>query len=154
MVMGMWAHLLQRWPLLLAALWWGGISALSFLVVPMLFAFFGNPAVAGAMAAKLFQVQAWCSVGAALALLVWGRTRRGQGDVAGLSAGFLPFLLLAALAGLLQEFGVAQKILMARVAGDDVRLWHRLGSVLVLVQWLCALRSLWWLFGFAERQRA
>ena len=30
--------MLQRLPLMLAALWWGGITALSFLAVPLLFA--------------------------------------------------------------------------------------------------------------------
>ena len=142
--------LLHRWPLLLAALWWGGISALSFLAVPMLFAFFGNPAVAGPMAAKLFQAQSWFSLIAALALLLWGRSQRAIEGRA-IDMGLLPWLLLAALAALLQEFGVAQKILTARSAGADVRLWHSLGSVLVALQWFCALRSLWFLAARSER---
>ena len=42
---------LDRWPLLLSALWWGGLSALSFVAVPMAFAVIGNPAIAGPFAA-------------------------------------------------------------------------------------------------------
>lgn len=135
--------LLKRAPVLLAAVWWGGITALSFAAVPMLFAFFGNPVVAGPMAAKLFQLQSWASVCIALALLLWGRGQRALHP--NITWGLLPWLLLAALAGLLQEFGVAQQILTARATGGDLRVWHSIGSLLVLLQWMCALRSLWWL---------
>lgn len=143
----MFKTLVHRWPLLLAALWWGGVSALSFVAVPMLFAFFGNPAVAGPMAAKLFQAVSWGSVTAALVLLLWGRFQRGRAGFESISAGLLPWLLLGALAALLQEFGVAEKILTARATGADVRVWHSVGSVLVVLQWFSALRSLWWLAG-------
>lgn len=134
--------MLQRWPLLLAALWWGGMSALSFVAVPFLFAHFGDPAVAGPLAARLFQLQAWFSVAVCLLLLVAGRQPR-WGVPALLAQALLPWLLLAALAALLQEFGVAQKILTARAMGGPVRLWHHVGSGLVMLQWLCALRVLW-----------
>lgn len=129
----------QRWPLLVASLWWGGMTALSFVAVPMLFARLGNPVVAGPVAAKLFQVQSWASVGLALVLLLWCRFRAAPV----LLRTLLPWLLLAALAGLVQEFGVAQRIVLARSTGDSVALWHRIGTGLVLTQWLCALR-VWW----------
>ena len=129
--------LADRAPLLLAALWWGGLSAISFVAVPLLFAHFGNPALAGPAAAKLFQIQSWASVGAALLLGLWTRA-----DVQGLRA-LLPWLLLALLAGLAQEFGIAARIVSARASGGDLRLWHSLGTFLVLLQWLAALRTLW-----------
>lgn len=135
---------LDRWPLLLAALWWGGLSGLSFVAVPMAFAFFGNPAVAGPFAAKLFQVQAWVSVVAALLLLVWGRLQRLQGTEVLARWPLLPWLLLAALAAMLQENAVAERILTARSTGGNLRLWHAVGTGLILTQWLCALRALWW----------
>ena len=50
---------------------------------------------------------------------------------------------LATLLAMVQEFGVAQKIVSARAAGGNLRLWHSLGSVLVLGQWLCAAAVLW-----------
>lgn len=131
----------QRWPLLLAALWWGGLTTISFIVVPLLFAHFGNPAVAGPMAARLFQFQAWFSVGASLLLLVAIRKPRWGLIVS--AEPLLPWLLLGALAALVQEFGVAQKIVSARAMGGNVRLWHHVGSGLVVLQWVCAMRVLW-----------
>ncbi|MCX7694070.1 DUF4149 domain-containing protein [Tepidimonas taiwanensis] len=136
-----------RWPLLVAALWWGVTTGLSFIAVPLLFDHFSNPAVAGGMAARLFQVQSYLSVAAALALLLWGRAQRGRGAAGDASWALLPWLLLGALSGLVQEFGVAEKILTARQTGANLALWHGLGSVLVALQWLCALRGLWWLAG-------
>ena len=139
---------MDRWPLLLAALWWGGLSALSFVAVPMAFAVIGNPALAGPYAAQLFQVQAWASLVIALVILMWGRLQRLKSAEVTARWVLLPWLLLAALAALVQEHGVAERILTARSTGADLRLWHTLGSVLVLLQWLCALRVLWW---FAQR---
>jgi len=40
----------QRLSLLLAALWWGSLTALGFVVVPMLFAHLGSAAAAGTVA--------------------------------------------------------------------------------------------------------
>ncbi len=139
---------LDRWPLLIAALWWGGLSALSFVAVPMAFAVIGNPALAGPYAAQLCQVQAWASLVIALVILMWGRLQRLKSAEVTARWVLLPWLLLAALAALVQEHGVAERILTARSTGADLRLWHTLGSVLVLLQWLCALRVLWW---FAQR---
>jgi hypothetical protein len=141
----------ERWPLLLAALWWGGLSGLGFVAVPMAFAFFGNPAVAGPFAAKLFQVQAWFSVFAALALILWGRYQRSHSPEVTARWALLPWLLLAALAALLQEHAVAERILTARGTGGNLRLWHAVGTGLILLQWLSALRVLWW---FGQRTAA
>lgn len=135
----------RQWPLLLAALWWGGLSALSFVAVPLAFAHFGNPALAGPYAARLFQIQSWVSLSAALGLLLWARVQTARSSVpsgTGLLASLLPWLLLAALAALVQEFGVAQRIVSARSSGGDLRFWHGAGTALVLLQWVCALRVL------------
>ena len=128
--------LADRLPLLLVALWWGGLTALSFVAVPLAFAHFGSPALAGPYAARLFQLQSWAGLLISLLLMLWLRARQ-QRD---LLQALLPWLLLAALAALLQEFGVAQRILTARAAGDSVVLWHRIGTMLVLLQWACALK--------------
>jgi F0F1-type ATP synthase assembly protein I len=136
---------LMRWPLLVAALWWGGITLLSFVAVPLAFAHFDNPTLAGPYAAKLFQVVSWLSVVSAMALLLWGRLQRlRSADVTGRWV-LLPWLLAAALAALLQENAVAQTILTARNSGANLKLWHSLGSALVVVQWFAALRAVWWL---------
>lgn len=137
-----------RWSLLAASLWWGGATTLSFVAVPVLFAKLGSPAVAGPVAAQIFQIQSWASVALALGLLLWCRFKA----TSALSQTLLPWLLLAALAGLVQEFGVAQHILQARTTGDSVALWHRIGTGLVLLQWLCAFR-VWWRLSVAVHDR-
>jgi hypothetical protein len=142
---------MQRLSLFLAALWWGGITALSFLAVPLLFARLG-PSVAGPVAAQIFSLQSWASVFIGLAMLLMLRRQRSggevdlEGDRVSLDAsvlGSMGFVLLAMLLALLQEFGVAQRIVSARATGGDLRFWHTLGSVLVIGQWLCAGALLW-----------
>ena len=142
----------QRLSLLVAALWWGGISALSFVAVPTLFALLGSPAVAGPVAAKLFSLQCWAGLllGTILALIL-----RRQRSV--LSAQVSPeslvalkgllitlaLVLVALLLAMIQEFGVAQKIVSARASGGNLRVWHGLGTLMVLGQWLCTGAVLW-----------
>ena len=148
---------MQRLAVYVTALWWGGISALSFVAVPTLFASLGSPAVAGPVAARLFSLQCWAGLGLGLVLLLILRRQRsvGQFPLAGeaVDPNRLPamqrvlatmgFVLAAMLLALLQEFGVAQKIVTARATGGDLRLWHSMGSVMVLGQWLCVGAVLW-----------
>ena len=145
--------LLARLPVLVAALWWGGISALSFVAVPTLFASLGNPALAGPVAAKLFSLQGWAGLLMGLTLLLLLRRERGlvatqvtsPDQVARLQTILtsMGWVLLAMILALLQEFGVAERIVTARASGGDLRLWHTLGSVMVLGQWLCSGAVLW-----------
>ena len=148
---------MQRLAVFIAALWWGGISGLSFVAVPTLFASLGSPAVAGPVAAKLFSLQCWAGLGLGLALLLILRRQRSMGhlplpgesvDPAKLLVmqrvlATMGFVLAAMLLALLQEFGLAQKIVTARATGGDLRLWHSLGTLMVLGQWLCAGAVLW-----------
>ena len=117
-----------RMSVFLAALWWGGISAISFIAVPVLFGQLGNPALAGTVAAKLFSIQSIGVFGIALALLASQRVRGGRR--------LLLMLALAVGAALAQEFVIAPHILQARAMGESVRTWHSLGTLLILVQWL------------------
>jgi len=145
--------LFARLPVLVAALWWGGISALSFVAVPTLFASLGNPALAGPVAAQLFSLQCWAGLLLGLILLLFLRRERGlvaeqvasPDQAAGLQTILtsMGWVLLAMLLALLQEFGVAERIVTARASGGDLRLWHTLGSAMVLGQWLCAGVLLW-----------
>lgn len=140
--------LLDRLPVLIAALWWGGISALSFLAVPTLFATLGSPAVAGPVAAKLFSLQCFAGLLLGLVMLLLLRHERSQLDGAAPSPeqlallqrtlGTMGLVILGMILALLQEFGVAQRIVTARASGGDLRLWHGLGSAMVLGQWLCS----------------
>ena len=127
---------------LLAALWWGSLSGLGFVVVPMLFTHLGSPAEAGAMAAKLFTAQTWLSVACAMLLLMLLNQRDGAEavpDSRAAMAGVVAGMLLA----LLVEFGVAAQIVNARSSGGNLRLWHGLGSAMYLGQWLSAGWLLW-----------
>jgi hypothetical protein len=135
---------LQRLAVLLTALWWGGISVLSFLVVPLLFATLGSPAVAGPVAARIFSLQCWAGLVLGMALLLILRRWRGEGTtIAPAALTTIGFVLFAMLLALVQEFGVAQNIVTARASGGNLRLWHGVGTLTVLGQWLCAGAVLW-----------
>lgn len=151
---------LRRLSIFIAALWWGGIGALSFVAVPTLFASLGNPAVAGPVAARLFSLQCWAGIVLGMVLMLVLRRQRkalpqaaSPQTVAALRALLITmgWVALAVLLAMLQEFGIAQKIVSARATGGNLRLWHSLGSVLVLVQWLCAGAVLWRLAGNSDR---
>lgn len=135
---------LHRVSIFIAALWWGGITALSFLAVPTLFAQLGNPAVAGPVAANLFSLQCYAGLLLGLALLVMLRRGNEQGGPPnGATMTTLGIVVLGMLLALLQEFGVAQNIVTARASGGNLRLWHGVGTAMVLGQWLCAGAVLW-----------
>ena len=144
----------HRVALLLAALWWGGMTALSMLVVPMLFAHLGNPVVAGGIAAKLFSIQTQAVLVLGLGLLVLlKRTEAWQQEQVPSSPEALAqqqssmltmgLVVLAMIAAIVQEFGVAHKIVSARASGGNLRLWHGVGTGLVLLKWLCGLFVFW-----------
>ncbi len=132
------AMLRDRFPLLLAALWWGSLTAVGFVVVPMLFAYLPSAMVAGNMAAKLFTAQSWIAVACVVPLMVLtsGNRDKPMGDAASTT---LMFLLGGLLLALLVEYGVSPRI----VARVNVRLWHGVGTAMYLIQWLCALAVLW-----------
>lgn len=130
--------LVARLPGVVAALWWGSLSTIGFLVVPLLFKHLATPAIAGGMAAKLFTAQAWVSIGCAVLLLMLSRSARIP-EVAARVHAALPFVLTGLLLALLAEFGVAPRI----VARDNLPLWHAVGSGMYLLQWLSAAVVLW-----------
>jgi hypothetical protein len=53
------------------------------------------------------------------------------------------FVILGMMLALLVEFGVAQRIVTARASGGDLKLWHAVGTLMVLGQWLCSGAVLW-----------
>ncbi|RYX96288.1 MAG: DUF4149 domain-containing protein [Comamonadaceae bacterium] len=132
----------QRISILLAALWWGSLTGLGFVVVPMLFANLGTPAVAGAMAAKLFTAQTWVSAGCAMVLLL-AMNRKGSEDVLPVPRLTTGLVVAGLLLALLVEFGIAPRIVSARSDGGNLKLWHGLGTAMYVVQWLCAGAALW-----------
>jgi hypothetical protein len=132
----------QRLSILLAALWWGSLSGLGFVFVPMLFVHLDSPATAGAMAAKLFSAQTWLSTGCAfLLLLVFNK--KDDAELAGYAKAAMGFVVAGLLLALLVEFGIGPRIVSARTDGGNLRLWHALGSAMYLAQWLAAGWTLW-----------
>ena len=131
-----------RFSVVVASLWWGSLTGLGFVVVPMLFAKLGNPALAGAMAAKLFSAQTWLSTACALLLLII-LSKKDDLALTQYAQAAVKFIVAGLLLALLLEFGVAPCIVSARAEGANLKLWHGLGSAMMLAQWLCAGVSLW-----------
>lgn len=131
-----------RLAVLLAALWWGSLTGLGFVVVPLLFAHLGSPAAAGAMAARLFTAQTWLSLGCTMLLLMVLNQNRPQARGL-IASSAIKWVVAGLLLTLLVEFGVSPRIVTARATGGDLRLWHGLGSAMYLGQWLCAGLALW-----------
>jgi hypothetical protein len=121
-------------PLWLSAAWAMSLSTLGLFVVPMLFANLPSPAIAGAMAAKLFAAQTGISVVCALLLLLTFRSERRWVPSPVAQSATL-YVLLGAVLALLVEFGVSPRI----IARDNLALWHAVGSAMYLLQWVCAL---------------
>jgi hypothetical protein len=147
--------MLQRLPLMLAALWWGSATAVGAWVVPMLFKHLGTPAVAGSMAAQLFAAQTWVALLCGLVMLwSWHRPNQrhealeaSEGQVDPSWARTLgadqrradTWVLAGMLAAAVMTWGVSPRIL----AREQLALWHAVGSGLYALQWLAAGVTLW-----------
>ena len=129
-----------RIALLAAALWWGSLTALGALYVPLLFKHLGSPAAAGAMAAHLFTAQTWWSAGCAMVLLL--AFNRAE-DLQALGRTVVKFVIAGLLLNLLVELALAPRIISARATGGSLAFWHGLGSAMYLAQWLCSAAVLW-----------
>ena len=131
---------LLRLPLWAAALWWGSLTTIGFLAVPLLFMHLPSPAMAGGMAAKLFTAQTWVTVVCTLLLLLASRPsddeqEGGENPLRAVRLTVVGGLLLA----LLVEFAVAPRI----VARENLALWHRAGTAMYVLQWFCAAITFW-----------
>ena len=139
-------------------MWWGSLTTLGFFVVPMLFQHLPTKALAGNMAARLFEVQTWISVGCGLVLLLLLRPSLSKfvvtssntentsktdinSPVASVFAAYaaIVFIVLGMLMSLLVAFGVSPRI----VARENLMIWHAVGSLMYLAQWVCAGIVLW-----------
>jgi hypothetical protein len=125
-----------------AALWWGSLSGLAFVVVPLLFRRLGSPAEAGALAAQLFSAQTWVTASSCILLLLLVN-RPDDAAMAGQARAVSGLAIAGLLLALLVEFGVAQKIVSARSDGGNLRLWHGVGSAMYFAQWVCAGLAVW-----------
>ena len=100
------------------------------------------------MAARLFEVQTWVSVACGLVLLLLLRPKQSNtlenevdSAVAGIfiAYGAILFIAFGMLMALLVAFGVSPRI----VARENLMLWHAVGSLMYLAQWVCAGVVLW-----------
>lgn len=132
----------QRLSILLAALWWGSLTGLGFVVVPMLFTHLPSPAMAGAMAAKLFTAQTWLSIACSFLLLLVLNKNRAPA-LAPSARAAMKYVVAGLLLAVLVEFGVSPRIVSARADGGNLAFWHGLGSAMYLGQWLAAGWTLW-----------
>ena len=136
---------------MVAALWWGSLTALGFVVVPMLFTYLASPAMAGAMAAKLFTAQTWLSIACTMfLLLVFNKKEATDQSIREQQA--IKFIVTGLLLTVLVEFAVAPNIINAKATGGDLKFWHAFGSAMYLGQWLCAGMSLWILVRQSNQQ--
>ncbi len=141
-------NLISKLTIFTAAIWWGSLTTLGFFVVPMLFRHLPSKSLAGNMAARLFEVQTWVSVACGLVLLLLLRPKQSNtlenevdSAVAGIfiAYGAILFIAFGMLMALLVAFGVSPRI----VARENLMLWHAVGSLMYLAQWVCAGVVLW-----------
>jgi Domain of unknown function (DUF4149) len=125
---------MARLQIFLTALWWGSLTVVGLMVVPMLFVHLETPAIAGQMAAKLFSAQTWLAVACGVLILLAAKRQN-------LYQAYTPspWVIAGMLLALLIELAVKPHI-MAR---DNLALWHNLGSAFYVLQWLCAGKVLW-----------
>ena len=127
-----------RLTLFAAALWWGSLGVIGFMAVPLLFRNAPSVSVAGLLAGKLFQAQAWLSLVCGIVVLMGARDEDGVATM-GWAGGAVGFVLAGMLCALLQEFAVAPHI----IARENLKFWHAMGTGLYAVQWVCAGVLLW-----------
>ena len=131
-----------RFGLMVAALWWGSLTALGFVVVPMLFTYLPSPAAAGQMASRLFTAQTWLSIACTMFLLLIYNQKEAENQDKRAQAA-IKFIVTGLLLVVLVEFAVSPRILSARADGGNLKLLHGLGSAMYFAQWLCAGFALW-----------
>jgi hypothetical protein len=133
-----------RLTLFAAALWWGSLSVIGFMAVPLLFRNAPSVSVAGLLAGKLFEAQAWLGLVCGIVVLMGAREEDGTASM-GWARGAIGFVLVGMLCALLQEFAVAPRI----IARQNLAVWHSFGTGLYAVQWVCAGVLLWKVSGQA-----
>ena len=127
---------------MIAALWWGSLTALGFIIVPMLFTHMPSPAAAGQLAAKLFTAQTWLSIACSMfLLLIFNQKEALTPDLRAQAA--IKFIVTGLLLATLVEFGLSPRIVSARSDGGNLKLLHSVGSAVYFGQWLCAGFALW-----------
>ena len=127
---------------LLASVWVGGMWAIGYIAVPVLFQSLPDKAVAGMVAGKLFAIMAYVGIFCAMYLLTRAYAKSGK-RVFHHSLFWLVALML--LITLLGQFGVQPLLaelkslampqyVMDSPYADRFRFWHGVSSIVFLVQ--------------------
>jgi hypothetical protein len=124
----------QRAFAVLLVLWAGSLWSLALWVAPTLFRAQPDRHLAGLLAAQLFSIETYLSLGVAL-LAVCLRRRR-------FAAGFAAVALLAALEWAIKPL-MAQALAQGAALGLGFLAWHGVAALLYLAACLAALRLLW-----------
>ncbi len=103
------------------ALWWGSLTSIGFIVVPLLFKHLESPQTAGRMAAVLFDTLGYIAWVCGALLLTTKPNSKSMWLIG-----------LALLASLVIHFVVSPNI----VTKGDLRLWHTVGTALFATEWL------------------
>mgnify|MGYP001051798653 FL=1 len=136
-------------------LWVGGMWAIGYLAVPVLFSSLGDRQLAGMVAGKLFALIGWVGLGSAAYLLVFLLVRWGSQVF---RRGTFWLVLLMAILVAASQFGIQPLMaqlkadalpreVMQSVLRDRFAAWHGASSIFYLVQSLLGL----WLVVWANR---
>lgn len=128
----------ERLPALAAALWWGSLSAIGFVALPVVLAHLPSPATARYVAAQIIQAQTFVSMACCVCLFLLAKRKFAEREEEWARAA-MAFLIGGLLLALLLQYGVVPRIL----ARQGAALWQSVGVVMYVLQWLCALAVLW-----------
>lgn len=120
--------------LLSLALWWGSLTTIGFMVIPLLFQHLPNRQIAGQMAAQLFRSQAYVSWGCCALLLLTQYRLRETRDLNGHHGNETMLIIAGLVFSFLVYFVVAPQIVLRQ----NLKLWHSLGTAFFAGQWVCA----------------
>lgn len=128
----------ERLPALAAALWWGSLSVVGFVAVPLLYKHLPLPATAAYIASQLIEAQTMISIACSACLFLLSKRKYAESEEEWARAAMV-FIIGGLLMALLLQYGAAPRILAARGSLT----WLGAGALMYLLQWLCALAVLW-----------
>lgn len=128
----------MRLALFLAALWWGSLTSVAGLAVPVLWHAIPVASLARPVVVRMLEAQSWLALacGMLILLLFKARANGPSGTQAwAMTAG----AALGMLCALLLQFSIAPRVM----AAPEIRIWWLAGAALLLLQWVCAATLLW-----------
>ena len=125
-----------RLPVLLAALWWGSLTAMAVAVL-VAHGYLPSPTQAAGMQASLLAAQTWISIACCALLLVFSKRKFAEKQEEWAQKAMV-FVLGGFVLALVAQYGIAPRV-MARQGV----LWSYGALLAYALQWICALCTLW-----------